>query len=254
MKNTKRETYSIIALMLGICALCWILLLINPGNIMTVAHCHLTLMGPSQASWQMLLQMNPFSHLMAGWLLMVLAMMLPKLIIPIHYIYARSLKRLRLPLSVIFVWGYLTVWAAAGFLLNAVILRLNLLMPMSYTPALVVGFIALVWQFSPVKQHCLNKGHDHMPLSAFGWPAKRDALKFGIAHGLWCVGSGWALMLFPMLLHTGHEIGMMIVTLVMISEHMEHPRFPRWRFDFRLKLLRIIVARTNIRRKATPYY
>src|SRR3546814_20852665 len=73
-----------------------------------------------------------------------------------------------------------------------VILGVNLLMPMSYIPALVVGIIALVWQFSPVKQRCLNRGHDHRPLAAFGWRAHRDALLFGSVHGIWCVGSGWA--------------------------------------------------------------
>src|SRR3546814_607925 len=152
MKNTKNVRYSISLLVLGLCVLSWVLLVLNPGNIMTVAHCHITMQGPSQASLQMLLQMNPPSGMMAGWLLMVLAMMLPKLITPIQYICERSLKRLRWRLALLFVSGYVAVWFAVGVVMNGVILGVNLLMPMSYIPALVVGIIALVWQFSPVKQ------------------------------------------------------------------------------------------------------
>ncbi|MGV3762576.1 copper chaperone [Parapedobacter sp.] len=247
MKSTKSLRYSVSIVVLSLCSLAWMVLILNPGHIMTVAHCHITMQGPSHASLQMLLQMNPPSSMMAGWLLMVLAMMLPKLITPIQYICTRSLRRLRFRLALLFVSGYAAIWFAVGVVMNGVILGLNLLMPMSYVPALVVGIIALVWQFSPLKQRCLNRGHDHRPLAAFGWPAHRDALMFGAAHGLWCVGSGWALMLFPMLLHTGHNVAMLAVTFLMVSEHMEHPKSPRWYMDSRLKLLRIIIAQTRLK-------
>ena len=231
----------------GISAVFWILLLFNPGNIMTVQHCHITVEGPSPASFQMLLQMNPFSDLMIGWTLMVLAMMLPKLIVPIQHIYERSFKHKRFWSAIFFIFGYTGVWTIVGVFMNIVILGFNLLMPNSYIPAIMIGVIAMIWQFSPAKQRFLNRGHDHRSLSAFGWEANRDALEFGIIHGLWCIGSGWALMLCPMLLPQGHNIAMLLVTIIMISEHMEHPRIPRWQFDLRLKLLRILIAQTRIR-------
>ena len=107
--------------------------------------------------------------------------------------------------------------------------------------------VAIIWQFSPFKQQCLNRGHEHWTLSAFGWAAKRDAFVYGIYHGLWCVGAGWALMLFPMLLPTGHNLAMIVVTIIMISEHMEHPQLPRWNFSLRLKLIKILIAQTRIK-------
>jgi len=58
---------------------------------------------------------------------------------------------------------------------------------MSYIPELGVIIIAAIWQSSPIKQLCLNKGHDHWILSDFGWAAKRDAILFGVMHGIWCV-------------------------------------------------------------------
>ena len=98
-----------------------------------------------------------------------------------------------------------------------------------------------------MKQWFLNLGHDHRILSAFGWKAFRDSLFFGLTHGVWCFGSGWALMLFPMLLPKGHNLAMLLVTFIMISEHLENPRFPMWFLPPRLKLLKIIIAQTRIK-------
>lgn len=245
MKTSKRISYSINMTILAVSAVFWIILLFNPGGIMTVKHCHVTLQGASKASLQMMLEMNPVSDLMMGWTLMVLAMMLPKLIAPVQYIYGRSFKNRRFWSALLFIFGYMAVWIVVGFFMNALIVGLNLVMPDSFIPATGVVIIAVIWQFSPVKQRCLNRGHDHIPLAAFGPEANRDAVMFGMMHGIWCVGAGWALMLFPMLLPAGHNLAMIVVTFIMISEHMEHPRFPRWHFSFRLKLLHIIIARTR---------
>lgn len=245
------RTTSINACILGVSIAVWILLLANPGNIMTVQHCPVTEAGPSPASLKMLLEMNPISALLTGWVLMVIAMMLPKLIMPINYIYERSFMSSRLRLSLLFILGYVAVWTVAGLFMIAAILGLNLLMPNSFTPATIIAAIALVWQFSPIKQRCLNRGHNHPSLAAFGWAANRDAFMFGVNHGLWCAGSGWAIMLFPMLLPQGHNLAMVLVTFIMISEHLEQPQAPRWRVTFRGRLFRIIVAQTQLRLRAT---
>ncbi|WP_294283722.1 DUF2182 domain-containing protein [uncultured Chryseobacterium sp.] len=225
----------------------WLLLLVNPGHIMTMEHCHISAAGPSAASLKMLLQMNPFSSQLTGWGLMVIAMMLPKLIVPVQAIYLQSLRRYRLICSVWFVLGYLTVWMTAGVFMVGIIIGLNLLMPGSYLPALGVLTIAVVWQFSPVKQKFLNLSHDHYALRAFGWDAYRDSLEFGVKHGLWCVGSGWALMLFPMLLPQGHNLAMIAVTYLMIAEHLELPAAKVWRIRFPVKLLKYTLARTQMK-------
>lgn len=246
--NLPEKKRTLISLVIfGISILVWILLLFNPGHIMTVQHCHISDSGPSAASLRMLLQMNPFSSLMTGWGLMVVAMMLPKLIIPIQQIYASSFKRQRFLSTILFVSGYIGVWMLVGAFMVAIILGIHLYMPGSYIPAIVLGIIAIIWQFSPVKQQCLNRGHDHWTLAAFGWPACRDAILFGIMHGVWCVGAGWALMLLPMLLPVGHNLAMILVTFIMLSEHLEHPQVPRWHVDFRLRLFRYLIAQTKIK-------
>ena len=246
--TTSNKTFASISIViLCISLVVWVLLLANPGNIMTVEHCPVTDAGPSAASLQMLLDMNPLGSMLAGWVLMVIAMMLPKLIMPIDHIYERSFKRSRFFHSLLFVFGYVAVWTIVGVFMIAAILGLNLLMGRSYIPAIVIGAIALVWQFSPVKQRYLNRGHNHSSLAAFGWAANRDALMFGVMHGIWCVGSGWALMLFPMLLPDGHNLAMVLMTFVMLSEHLERPQAPRWRLAFRGKLFRIIFAQSQIK-------
>jgi predicted metal-binding membrane protein len=227
----------------------WVLLLMNPGNVLTIKHCPVTGMCPPQSSFRGVLAMNPISALLTGWGLMVIAMMFPKLIFPIRFIYARSLKRRRFGSALLFVFGYVGVWMVVGLFMILAILGLSLIMPKSYLPSIAVGIIALIWQFSPIKQRCLNRGHDHWVLAAFGWAANRDALLFGIMHGVWCVGSGWALMLFPMLLPMGHNFAMIAVTFIMLGEHLEHPKLPRWCLGLRGKLLRIIIYQTQIRLK-----
>lgn len=238
---------AISALIIFISIFFWLLLLSPDQGV--VVHYHKTMTGPSTASFKMFIAMNPLSDRMMGWTIMVLAMMLPKLITPVQYIHEHSLKRRRFLSTILFIGGYCIVWILMGLFMNAIILVLGFLLNSSWLPVFIIGSIAIVWQFSPYKQRSLNRGHIHRSLSAFGWESLKDALLYGVEHGIWCVCSGWALMLFPMLLPVGHNMAMLLVTLVMLSEHMEHPQVPCWRLNFRLKLFRIIMAQTKMRLK-----
>jgi predicted metal-binding membrane protein len=247
MKLSQNNRVAINLVVFGTSMLMWMVLLFNPGEIMTMEHCHVSSSGPSAKSLEMLLEMNPVSGQLIGWGLMVVAMMLPKLLVPIQGIYIQSLKRFRFVCATLFVLGYLGAWMVAGVFLVAIIIGFNLWLPMSFIPALCIGLVALVWQFSPIKQRFLNLGHDHRNLPAFGWPALTAALEYGVMHGVWCIGAGWALMLFPMLLPQGHNVAMLLVTFIMLSEHMENPKYPKWNFNLRLRLFKIIVAQTKIK-------
>jgi predicted metal-binding membrane protein len=239
-------------LILLVSAFAWMMLLVNPGSIMNLSHCPVTDSGASLASFQMLLAMNLLSSMAAGWALMLVAMMSPTLIAPIRHIMERSFKRRRARSIMLFVFGYAAIWMTAGSVLLATKLVLSLVAPRSYLPAAVVGLIAFVWQCSPIKQRCLNRGHNHTELAAFGFAADLDAVRFGITHAGWCVGSCWALMLFPILLSDGHFAAMAAVTFLMISERLEQPRRLSWRLRARGKLMRIVVAQTRIRLDGLP--
>ena len=247
---SSRERARINIPILLVSLLAWMMLLVDPRSIMTLTHCPVTDSGASAASLQMLLAMNPPASLLAGWALMLVAMMLPTLIAPIGHIVKRSFKHRRAWSIALFILGYVAIWMATGGVLLSVRLALSLLVPLSFVPAVVVGLVAFVWQCSPVKQRCLNRNHNHRELAAFGLAADLDALRFGITHGVWCVGSCWALMLFPMLLPEGHLAAMAAVSFLMISERLETPQPLSWRLRLRGKLMRIVIAQTRIRLNA----
>ncbi len=227
-------------------AMTWILLVVEPGRINMFAHCPATKSGVS-LPFQMLLAMNPPAYLAAAWSLMLVAMMSPVLIQPIRHIRLRSFTHRRARSTMLFVTGYAAIWMALGGVLLAIDLAAKLLAPQSYLVAAGMILIASVWQFSPIKQRYLNRCHSHAELAAFGAAADFDALRFGMTHGIWCGGSCWALMLFPMLLPRGHMVAMAAVAVLIFGERLEQPRPPCWRRRGLGKAIRIVVAQAKIR-------
>jgi hypothetical protein len=61
-------------------------------------------------------------------------------------------------------------------------------------------------------------------------------------------------MLFPMLLISGHNAAMFLVTILMISEHLEHPQVPHWRINFSFKVLKIFYAQTYMSFQRVSYW
>jgi predicted metal-binding membrane protein len=236
--------------MLVICAIAWIVLLIDPGGTLASTHAahaahatHATHGGHA-----------PYlTSQAAGWMLMLAAMMTPALIPPVRHIHLRSFSSRRSRAIALFVIAYAAIWIAAGAILIGLSRALDLMAPQaqsqtqSYLPAAAMMLVAFVWQCSPVKQRCLNRCHAHTELPAFGAAADLGALRFGASHGLWCVGACWALMLIPMLLPRGHVIAMAAATVLIVSERLEQPRPLRWRMRGAGKALRILSAQTRIR-------
>lgn len=242
MSFSKKRSNTITATLLTCSGLAWVLLLGNPSDALLLKHC-----GSANSSLLLVSKVSTFSEQLMGWSIMVVAMMLPKLILPIEQICKQTFKRQRVLRSLWFALGYLSTWMLAGIFMVTAIVKIKQYFTLSYFPAGVVFLLAVIWECSPIKQRFLNYGHNHRVLAAFGWKANRDSFFFGTTHGMWCVGSGWALMLFPMLLPQGHNLAMALVTLIMISEHLEHPRIPAWRVIFRLKLIRVVIAQIRIK-------
>ncbi|MCU1348763.1 MAG: hypothetical protein JWO56_1793 [Acidobacteria bacterium] len=179
----------------------------------------------------------------AGSVLMCAAMMIPLLGGPVRHVRDRSFARRQLRATALFVGGYASLWTAAG----VVLLALSALVVDS--PIVLAGAVLAIatWQCSPVKQRCLNRCHAQSELSAFGAAADRDALRFGLTHALWCIGSCFALMLLPMLLSRGHLPAMAAVTLWLAGERLEKPAAPRWRWRGPAKAVRIAVGQMRVR-------
>jgi predicted metal-binding membrane protein len=230
---------------LTVSAAAWIVLLVEPRGMGMIAHGAGT--APSLASLPMLLAMTGPGPMAAGWALMLVAMMAPALIPPIRHIHLRSFLRRRARSIAIFLAGYAAMWMVIGGALLAAVLTLQMFAPRPYLPAAGVGLVALLWQISPIKQSCLNRCHAHAELAAFGAAADFDALRFGATHGIWCVGSCWALMLLPMLLPRASIAAMAVIAVFVISERLERPMPPSWRWRGLGKAMRIVIAQSQMR-------
>jgi len=202
--------------------------------------------GFSSSSWHMLMVRNPPGLLALGWGLMVVAMMGPMMSGCIRHVVDRSLSRRRATGVLLFLAGYVGVWMAVGALMLPLALAIRLFAPTSFVPVAVAGLLALVWQCSPQKQRCLNRGHSHPRLAAFGAAAYLDTFRFGLTHGVWCVGSCGALMFVTELLPVGHLAAMVAVTIWLVAEKLNRTEPPRWRVRGVGKAIRLTYAQTRL--------
>jgi len=139
------------------------------------------------------------------WIVMMAGMMLPTAA-PTMALYVRA-ERSRgaaaLVNSAAFVSGYLIVWTGFSFVAVGtqwLLLRLGLFAPeMMVTSGLIGGalFVAAgLYEFSPLKYRCLALCQSPLGFIMGHWrPGLAGALRLGLAHGTYCLGCCWVLML-----------------------------------------------------------
>jgi len=142
----------------------------------------------------------------AGWVLMIVAMMLPSSV-PLVVTFGMLVRRRRRPglLVVLLLLGYLTVWGAFGLaawvLDRGIHAAVNALPWLAAHPQLIMGATLLgagLWQFSPLRDRCLDECRSPLGFVMNRWRGvseRREAVAMGIAHGAFCVGCCWSLML-----------------------------------------------------------
>ena len=102
-----------------------------------------------------------------------------------------------------FLGGYAVVWTAFGALaftadlgLHAAVNASSFLADHDWAIGGSVLAIAGLFQFSRLTDACLDKCQSPMLFILKYWkPGAAGAVRLGIAHGLFCVGCCWALML-----------------------------------------------------------
>jgi predicted metal-binding membrane protein len=164
-----------------------------------------------------------------GWLLMTVAMMLPTVLPLLRRFEAMTAaRRDRGLLIAVLVGGYLLVWLGFGVAAHGLDAGLHLLAQRSgwlLVNAWMLGAgllaIAGLFQFSRLKYHCLDQCRT--PLSFIiqhwrGMAPRRDALRLGLYHGLFCIGCCWAIMLLMFLVGTGNVGWMLLLGAVMAVE------------------------------------
>ena len=175
----------------------------------------------------------PFLIYSAGWVLMTAAMMLPT-VLPLVGMFDRiiSARRDRAVLHSLLIGGYLVAWG--GFGVAAYLLDWSLhsgldawgwLARRPWIPGIVVLAVAGVFQFSRLKYLCLEKCRTPLGFVTSHWHGprpQREAFLLGLAHGVFCVGCCWALMLLMFLVGMGNTAWMLILGLAMAVEK-NHP-------------------------------
>jgi predicted metal-binding membrane protein len=118
-----------------------------------------------------------FGGFLAGWTLMMAAMMLPS-IAPLVLLYRGS--------RTLLATGYLVVWSATGLVPFAV-------MEWDVGPSLpLVLAVAGAYEVSPLKFACLRRCRN---AAAFLMERYRAGpLRLGVEHGVWCIGCCVGLM------------------------------------------------------------
>jgi predicted metal-binding membrane protein len=230
---------------LVLAAQAWALLLTLPPDLVPSTHHLAGTLDGRRPSFDVLTWYLQPGGPASGWMLMVAAMMSPMLIAPVRYVRDRSLARRRPRAVALFVAGYGTTWAAAGAVLLATVLGAQQLAAPAPLGAASALLVAVIWESSPAKQRCLNRSHAHPALRAFGAAADLDALRFGITHAAWCVGSCWAVMLLPPSAPSGHLAVMAAVTAWLVAERIEGPAPARWTLRRPAKAARLLVAQTR---------
>ena len=180
------------------------------------------------------------------WALMMVAMMLPSAA-PVILLHARVARQNESgtaeaavsALSYLAVW---TIFSAAAALLQALLVSLGLVSALalavgSRTLAALLLAAAALYQISRLKQACLDQCRSPLSFVMRLWrPGAAGAFRLGVAHGLYCLGCCWVLML---LLFVGGVMNLAWVALLAGIVFVEKlaPRF--WRAD---RILAAILA------------
>ena len=164
-----------------------------------------------------------------GWSLMTVAMMLPTslpLITLFRGIVRQRANRLRL--VTLLIAGYLAVWTGFGvvahigdWILHEAVAHNLWLALHPWVISATIFLFAGVYQFTPLKYHCLEKCRSPLTFIMENWHgrhAQRDALALGIRHGLFCLGCCWSLMLVMFAVGMGNLGWMLALSAVMAVE------------------------------------
>jgi predicted metal-binding membrane protein len=141
-----------------------------------------------------------------GWTLMIVAMMLPTTV-PLLTTFGALVGRRRRPgqLVGLVIIGYLLTWAAFGLAAwlgdRMVHLSVDAIPPLAAYPQVILATtlaVAGLYQFSSLKYRCLDECRSPLGFVIGRWHGtseRAESLHMGIAHGLFCIGCCWSLML-----------------------------------------------------------
>jgi predicted metal-binding membrane protein len=187
---------------------------------------------PSFGAQSMSEQAGQGALVLAMWVAMTLAMMLPTaagMIVTYAQIADTAARKGEPAVSpLVLTAGYVAVWLGFAFgatVLQAALTRAALLDPaMASASPLFSGavFIAAgAYQFSALKHACLRRCQRPFPFFFANWSSERHAIfRLGVRQGLFCLGCCWATMLAMFAVGVMNVVWMVALGLVMTLEKM----------------------------------
>ena len=160
-----------------------------------------------------------------GWALMVVAMMLPGTWVLLARCEESALLNSRRIVPV--TLAYLAVWTVFGVfsylsdnLLHEIVEQVPALAGV-IAPGVLV--IAGIYQMTPMKRVCLSRCRpEGTAFTTLGQASHPNVWHVGMQHGMYCLGSGWALMLLMFAIGGVNLIWMLVLGVIMLAERMMH--------------------------------
>ena len=165
----------------------------------------------------------------AGWTVMVVAMMLPTSL-PLITLFRAVVRRRRdsALLVVLLIVGYLGTWTLfggvvylGGWVLQQIARQSGWLEANGWVLGAGIVTLAGLYQFTPLKYKCLEKCRSPLSFIVEHWRGSHErsqAFGLGAHHGLFCVGCCWSLMLLMFVVGTGSLGWMLALGAVMAVE------------------------------------
>ena len=156
----------------------------------------------------------------AGWIVMIIAMMLPTSLPLVTTFRALVRKRPdRSRLVALLLVGYLGIWTLFGVTvyasdwgLHEAAERIAWLEANAWLIGAGTLALAGLYQFTPLKYKCLDKCRSPLSFIIEHWRGRDEAvqaLRLGVSHGLFCLGCCWSLMLLMFAVGVG-SLGWML--------------------------------------------
>lgn len=167
--------------------------------------------------------------IIAGWVVMIIAMMLPTSLPLIGMFHRMTRQRTdrALLISLVLV-GYVLVWTLFGVVavlgdgtLHAAMTHGSWLEAHAWLIGASIFVVAGLYQFTPLKYYCLDKCRSPMSFLITHWQGRHDryhALRLGVQHGLFCLGCCWSLMLLMFAVGMANLGWMLVLGAVMAIE------------------------------------
>lgn len=165
----------------------------------------------------------------AGWTLMIFAMILPTSLPLISLFHRMTMDRPKqVWLLCLLILGYLSVLTWFGVVVHLADLGVHEAAEKSSwvdSNYWVIGastlILAGVYQFTPIKYHCLDKCRSPFSFIAGRWSGGNQivqSFRLGLDHGIFCLGCCWSLMLVMFGVGAGNIGWMLLLGSVMAVE------------------------------------